>query len=1053
MVHFGRLLREKRLPKWENYYLGYKQMKKRIKMYVQLSPTTSEESRDDMLKEFSEILDYQVEKIVLFLLAREGQLASRLIELREQREGIMSIGRRSWSGGGNSSAAAAGTSSAGDAAAAAAAVAVGSSQRPGTPSPRPGTPSPRPGTPSLRPRTPSLRPGTPSPRPGTPSPRPETPAAAGSTSASAMERPQSADAIRDLVDFHEALEGVPDLVGEYKKVGQHLLELLEFVELNAIALRKILKKFDKQLGYRLMDRYIYTRSNHPYSQLLHVFRHVGIGAMVATISRNLAELRARRLTPMSISLYDDGRQSWPPKLVQNEPIIRAIEEAEERLMQSTGFLKYLAEGSLIPEERVEEALEEVGGALREEIKEDFLTLFLNLLNTFLYMVNYYIVLPTADKYAMQLGADSTLCGVIIGSMALASLVSAVGYSAWSNRSYFSPLVLSTIILVAGNFFYAIALDFDSVWLVLFGRLLCGLGGARAINRRYIADCVARKRRTAASAAFVSASALGMSVGPAVSGVMQMDVKLIGGWTFNFVTAPGWVMCLCWLIYFVVLWVGFKEPHRPGVEQVRGSSTRGGGGGGGGGGEGEEAAAKKNAAGVRSGGKDEVITVVTAAGDGVVDWTALAAKKAGNPPFMKHDHRTFITTSTEKEGTLGAREAGEGAEPGFSFQRRVGWKDTARNDSFGPLQAWRSEGAAVAAAEEPAAVAGGGGNREGGGGVAGNHRSVLENGDQGGGVVIQLDQTRAYGNLPPPPPPPHRLSNGKQQEVLPRPDGDDSHMWKGPELREPLLLKEKAEEEEEEEKEGGLEDEERKEDSLKREMDGGEGAGGGAGSVREADSEDMESEEGAEKDGFFEAMAEMTTPVLVNLLIYFVLKFAVEILLSESSLVTAYYFGWGMEEVALFLSLLGLTVLPINFVVGSYISNVFEDRYILLWAEILTAVGIAMALSLEVIGLQYSVVQYVLSAMVIFVSCQVLEGVNLSLMSKVMSDKLSRGTFNCGLLSTQAGTSARVVSDLLISFLGSQELGMTSLMNSTMLITFILMLLGIQMTIVVFNSLF
>jgi hypothetical protein len=50
------------------------------------------------------------------------------------------------------------------------------------------------------------------------------------------------------------------------------------------------------------------------------------------------------------------------------------------------------------------------------------------------------------------------------------------------------------------------------------------------------------------------------------------------------------------------------------------------------------------------------------------------------------------------------------------------------------------------------------------------------------------------------------------------------------------------------------------------------------------------------------------------------------LLSESSVVTQYYFSWGTRSVALFLALLGLTVLPVNWVVGSYASNIFQDRY-------------------------------------------------------------------------------------------------------------------------------
>ena len=58
------------------------------------------------------------------------------------------------------------------------------------------------------------------------------------------------------------------------------------------------------------------------------------------------------------------------------------------------------------------------------------------------------------------------------------------------------------------------------------------------------------------------------------------------------------------------------------------------------------------------------------------------------------------------------------------------------------------------------------------------------------------------------------------------------------------------------------------------------------------------------------------------------------------------------------------------------------------------------------------------------------GVSLSLLSRIMSPRLSRGTFNCGLLSTEAGTFARVVGDGLITLTG--YLGTSYVLNLTML---------------------
>lgn len=103
----------------------------------------------------------------------------------------------------------------------------------------------------------------------------------------------------------------------------------------------------------------------------------------------------------------------------------------------------------------------------------FMSLLLNLANTFLYMVNTYIIVPTADNYTLNLGAAASVCGVVIGTMAVAQMFSSVYFSAWSNRSYLRPLVFSSIVLLIGNTLYALAFDMNSIVVLLIGRLFCG----------------------------------------------------------------------------------------------------------------------------------------------------------------------------------------------------------------------------------------------------------------------------------------------------------------------------------------------------------------------------------------------------------------------------------------------------------------------------------------------------------------------------------------------------------------------------------------------------
>lgn len=684
------------LEEWKEYYINYKMMKKKVKQYVQ--QTQNGGNREQVLKEFSRMLDDEIEKIVLFLLQQQGHLASRIEKLGEQRAVLM----------------------------------------------------------------------------------------------------EQSD-ISQVCQLREA----------YREVGNDLVKLLRFVEMNATGIRKILKKFDKRFGYKFTDYYMSTRANHPYSQLQQIFKQVGIVAVVGALSRNLAYLQDHQGSFSSI--YDH------PSITLKDPVIEQINHSVQKLTHSTNFLQFLGQHALIVPEDVQSGSDD----LVDDQSYHFMSLLLNLVNTFLYMVNTYIIVPTADDYSVSLGAAATVCGVIIGSMAVAQVFSSVYFSAWSNKSYFRPLVFSSIMLFLGNLLYALAYDLNSLTVLIVGRLLCGLGSARAVNRRYISDCVPLKIRLKASAGFVSASALGMACGPALAGLLQTKFKIYAV-TFNQNTLPGWVMCLAWLAYLFWLWISFKEP----------------------------------------------------------------------------DH-------ISRENSINTQSSDSG----------------------------------------------------------------------------------------------HRRSDNLE-------DG----------LAQPLLI-----------------------DAKEREDENGE----------DNDDNEGDPEDSHKPATSLAAAYRLLTPsVKVQLLIYFMLKFAMEILLSESSVVTTFYFKWSTSTVAIFLAVLGLTVLPVNVIVGSYITNLFQDRQILVASEIMVLIGITMSFRFTP---HYSVPQYVSSALITFVFAEVLEGVNLSLLSRVMSSRLSRGTYNGGLLSTEAGTLARVAADMTITAAG--YLGQSRLLNATLIPSLAICVSSLIATFCTYNTLY
>lgn len=78
--------------------------------------------------------------------------------------------------------------------------------------------------------------------------------------------------------------------------------------------------------------------------------------------------------------------------------------------------------------------------------------------------------------------------------------------------------------------------------------------------------VAKKDRTAASALFVSLSAVGMALGPLLALPLSHVPDLsFAGVSFNSITMGGWVMTGAWLLFLAVAAAFFEDP----LDRVRG----------------------------------------------------------------------------------------------------------------------------------------------------------------------------------------------------------------------------------------------------------------------------------------------------------------------------------------------------------------------------------------------------------------------------------------------------------------------------------------------------
>lgn len=337
-----------------------------------------------------------------------------------------------------------------------------------------------------------------------------------------------------------------------------LRRLIEFAALNVTAVRKILKKHDRVLrGERaLTQRYLIPgdRSAERWAEchapLRPLLEHGGLDAMALSLEALAVEIGAG-------SGGGEGEDD-----VQS--LLASVRSAREELRGTSEFVHFLAAQMLLEEGSDGGSREEEeGGGSSKSPKGRAISNWLNYCSTFLHLADYYVVAPGCGSYARRMGGDAALAGVIIGANSIAALASTLLYSWWTSRSYRSPLLCATLCQVAGLVVYSLALPLGgSLRMVLVGRLLSGFGSARSLNRRYIADTFPRAERTAASAAFVTAGALGTSAGPALAaGMYQLGFgrdERSAWWVPE--NAPCWTMAIVWVAYGALVVCFFEEPR-------------------------------------------------------------------------------------------------------------------------------------------------------------------------------------------------------------------------------------------------------------------------------------------------------------------------------------------------------------------------------------------------------------------------------------------------------------------------------------------------------------
>ena len=664
-----------------------------------------------------------------------------------------------------------------------------------------------------------------------------------------------------------------------------------------------------------------------------------------------------------LGIGETSRVSLHRSLSDLEPVLRRISETQDRVTQSQKQTtsEYLATHSIMALERYatdEDDDDEEGGFLPhfETRTTSKLGLFLNLLVSFLFMTNHYVVAPTSGQYSALLGQSEAMSGMIIGLSPSAAFISGAVYSYWTNTSFKQPMLAAVTLLVVGNLLYAMALQCDSYVMLFLGRFLCGLGAPRGVARRYISDHVETIHRTVASSHFVSASALGLAFGPLLSVMITLanlsysvkvnDVVLV---KFTPVTAPGWIMFILWIITWFAVLIGFTEPLTT-TDRERSDTLFG-------------AVMKAvNGAYIRvNSGWNQMLSnprlnILSENGsDGNGDYSAISSQSLHENVVSIElgdilvDQSTTLTRG-EKERSSSLHSTGsidgEGGIllEGHSPQQTLYSSRSALEKSSSNSTNTQSTGSTVEAlhstSNEKLDVKVEGANQDNkDSNMPSSHLTSLQQPDMNSNMNEDTDKNVYY----------------QQHEGV---QGDEESYY----IQSNQMLR-------------GM---------LHR----------------------------ASPQWIWDYI---NFEITITLCIYFINKIGQEMVVSSVPTLTTKMFSWDTDNAGFFMALMGALVLPANIFISSF--KEAEDRYITYIISFFIIFSICIILDLEVVG-DYTPFQYCVGASTLFALLNAQEGIIMALLSRLVPPEMAKGTLNSGFLATEVGTLGRVMSDLSITMVSS-----------------------------------
>ncbi|MGG7047550.1 MULTISPECIES: MFS transporter [unclassified Campylobacter] len=166
----------------------------------------------------------------------------------------------------------------------------------------------------------------------------------------------------------------------------------------------------------------------------------------------------------------------------------------------------------------------------------------------------FVVLPVLSLYALKLdGANEFLVGVLIGGYAITQMIFQVPFGALSDKiGRKKTLCIGLIVFVIGSFICAQA---SGIYMMIFGRLLQGVGAIGAVATAMISDYTKEENRSKAMAIMGAFIGLAFSLSMVLSPVLSKSWGLSGLFYLS-----GALSIFCLILLFTVVPKEVKVVH-------------------------------------------------------------------------------------------------------------------------------------------------------------------------------------------------------------------------------------------------------------------------------------------------------------------------------------------------------------------------------------------------------------------------------------------------------------------------------------------------------------